>query len=161
MTLRRTGPPERKTPLVSRSELPRTRIRTHAEFRAHRPVITPAERHARDAVTARAQGRCEGCGRHGQTEWSHRIARGRGGIWCPSNGIALCGSLAAVLSGGGDNTCHHFCHDQPAMARSVGWIVRTNADPSTVPALLHGRGWTLLTADGLYVPAPEPTERTA
>lgn len=76
------------------------------------------------------------------TDWSHRLARGRLGGWTAQNGLALC------------TPCHRWCHDQPVMARSVGWVVRTNTDPLTVPALLHGLGWTYLTADGGYLPVP-------
>lgn len=161
MALRRTGPPERKTPLVNHTPLtsstplsrstplPRSRIRTLTEVRASRRPVSREEREARRLVRERSGGGCEGCPAAVSTDWSHRVARSRGGEWAAHNGLALC------------RRCHQFCHDQPEMARSVGWVVRTGTDSSTVPALLHGRGWTYLTADGCYRPAAPPTEGDA
>lgn len=165
MTLRRGSGLTRytelaRTPLDRASELTRStplartaRIRTHAEFRAARPTISRDEREARRLVRERADGRCEGCGRHGPTEWAHRVRRGPG-AWCASNGLALCGFTSGLPVRPGVLSCHEWSHSFVIEARSVGWTLRTNTDPLTVPALLHGRGLTYLTADGDYRPAP-------
>lgn len=158
MTLRRTGPPERRTPLVNRTPLtsttplsrstplPRSRVRTLAEVRASRPTVSREEREARKLLAARSGGTCEGCGRAPATDYAHRVGKAQGGPWCPANALALC------------RRCHEWSHGTPTEARSVGWLLRSTDDPATFPALLHGRGLNLLTADGGYRPAAPPTE---
>lgn len=129
-------------PLARSAPLARTSpLRTHAEFRAaYRPVVTVEERTARDVVRARSAGLCEGCGRAPATDYAHRVGRAQGGPWCPANALALC------------RLCHAWSHDQPVMARSVGWLLRSTDDPLTFPVLLP-RGLVLLGTDGVYLPA--------
>jgi hypothetical protein len=131
--------PLRRTPLTSASTL------TRKPFVAKPATRSVEETHARALVWARALGSCEGCGRVGPLDWSHRKARSQGGAWCPSNGLAMCRDE------------HRWCHENPAMARSVGWMVRRNEDPAAIPALLHGIGWVRLTADGLIIPIERTT----
>lgn len=136
----------RKSPLTRYTELARTgplpRVRTLAEVRASRPTISRDERDARAVVRARAAGLCEGCQRAPATDYAHRVGRAQGGPWCPANALHLC------------RPCHGWCHANPAEARTFGWLLRSTDNPLTSPALLYGRGWTYLTVDGLYVPAP-------
>ncbi len=144
--MKRGSPLSRYTPLVSSVPLARTgRLRTLAEFRAHRPVITPEERRARGIVRARAEGLCEGCRREEATDYAHRVGRAQGGIWCPSNALHL------------GVACHRWSHTEPIMARSVGWLLRSTDDPATFPALLPVVGLVLLTPDGSTVPVDRST----
>lgn len=63
--MKRSGPPERKTPLTSTTPLsrstplPRPRVRTLAEVRASRPTVSREEREARRLVRERSEGTCE------------------------------------------------------------------------------------------------------
>lgn len=80
---------------------------------------------------------CEACGTTRGVQWSHRIARSRGGTWAPSNGVALC-----LVE-------HGWAHSFPDTARRLGWHVRTGLDPREVPVWL-ARPWPgfwLLTDD--------------
>ena len=65
----------------------RTRLRpVSARMRA----TLPAKRAMRDAVLARAKGRCEGCGIGALLEVHHRVKRSAGGQDEAQNGVALC-----------------------------------------------------------------------
>lgn len=106
-----------------------------------RPPVSPEERLARKLVRARSGDVCEGCGQARATNWSHRIAKGQGGPWCPSNGLHLCGS--------GTTGCHGFIEDEPTVARDQrGWRLKPTDDPLTSPALHWLHGWVLLDPDG-------------
>jgi hypothetical protein len=98
---------------------------------------------ARRIVVERAGGRCELCPAVG-SEWSHRVARGRGGMWAPSNGLWLC------------HGCHAKCHAQPDTARAHGWHLSTGTDPLEAPAYITPghlwRSWWRLDDEGLYLP---------
>ena len=100
---------------------------------------TYPEQEGRDIVTRRAGYRCEYCGKPG-SDWSHRISRGRGGQWQPSNGLLLCAD------------CHRRAHANPSWAYEEGIFVRTNATPSLVPVRYltryKGRRWVLLDDEG-------------
>lgn len=112
-------------------------------------------------VRARAYGRCEGCGRSGDSQTHHRITRGVGGVQGaaydvsnnPSNGLRLCVE----------------CHDRTLDAEDVreciamGWVIerRSGAASREVPALIHtvnGYGWWYLLPDGGYRWADIPPE---
>ena len=101
------------------------------------------EARARAIVRDRSGGRCELCPAPG-AEWSHRIARSRGGAWTPSNGLWLCG------------ICHRKCHAAPDTARANGWHLPTGTDPLDAPARIQPghlwHGWWLLDDEGLYIP---------
>lgn len=99
------------------------------------------EKRARQLVKERASGvsggpMCEGCLTSRAHEWCHRIARGRGGLWCPSNGLALC------------RFHHSWQHAHPVEAEAMGWTVPTRTDPATVPAWTARWGLVYLLPDG-------------
>lgn len=79
---------------------------------------------SRDAVKARAMGRCERCGMQG-SHWHHRRSRSiRDAIThSPVNGVWLC------------STDHVFVHANPRQAREEGFIVSRYDDPRKVPFL--------------------------
>lgn len=115
---------------------------------AQRGPWTEAE--GRRLVTARASQNldgvptCELCGDPHALEWAHRISRGRGGDWSPSNGVLLC------------RTGHRWAHANPTIAGRLGLEVPTWAVPSEVPVWLPRPwpGWWLLqNVDALLVPA--------
>jgi hypothetical protein len=109
----------------------------------------------KDAVRARAAGRCECCGINavtGNTAYHHRRAKGMGGsrdsaTHTPQNVVLVCGR---------DNKsgCHGDIHGHPFEAREAGWTVRQGADPARVPVLLHD-GRTAFLAAGHYSVLPE------
>lgn len=150
--LRRGKPPQartaltRKTPLVDRSGGPK-----RTPFRPSKPTVTAAERSARKVVTARADGCCEGCGRPGPTDYSHRIGAGVGGPWHPANALAL------------DRACHQWLHANPTKARlQRGWRLQSTDNFLTFPAWVYGLGWVLIDEAGEYVPVRDiPEEITA
>jgi hypothetical protein len=84
---------------------------------------------------------CEGCGQAAASNWSHRIGRGVGGLWAPSNGLHLCGS--------GTTGCHGYIGAEPTLARDErGWRLESHEVPAEVPALHWLHGWVLLDDDG-------------
>lgn len=151
--MKRRKPLDRRTPLTpgepleARSGLRRaTPLRPVSPSLSRGPVkprcaeVTAAEREARRVVTARSGGLCEGCGQAAATDWSHRIGRGVGGPWCPSNGLHLC------------RACHGVVGERPVFARDwLGWRLESTDDPGSCPALLARFGWVLLGVDGSVV----------
>jgi hypothetical protein len=131
--------PLRRTPLVSVSALARS------PFVAKPAKRSPEENRAKTALRRRSGGRCEGCGRAEATDAAHRLARSQGGLWHVVNLLHL------------DRPCHRWQHDNPEMARSVGWTVRRGQNPATTPALLHAVGLVLLGADGSLTPIERTT----
>lgn len=141
----------RHTPLRSSTPLERTsRLRSSGPIKAKRRAASDAELHARLLVTARSRGLCElrlptvCTGR--ATDWSHRIARGRGGRWTASDGLAACRS------------CHSAITDtqgQRARYERWGFVCRTNAITTEVPVLLACRQWVLLDDEGGMVEVGE------
>jgi len=114
--------------------------------------VTAEERRGRRLVRLRSEGWCEirlpGCGNAG-SEWSHRIARGRGGSWDASNGLAACRS------------CHHLITDTQghrAEYERLGYLVRTGLDTTSIPVRLYGDRWVLLTDTGEFVPIRDCTK---
>lgn len=127
--------PMRRTPLRSRRAAPR---RKDPAFEGHG---APWQQ-VRAAVYARSRGFCEACGGDvaGGFEAHHRLTR-RLGPDCPCNVLALCPA------------CHHAgVHGHPERSLEQGRILsrHSTAAPSTVPVLVHGRGWVRLTCDGNY-----------
>ncbi len=107
------------------------------------------EASARAIVKARSGGRCEACGEPG-TDWSHRISRGRQGLWLPSNGLWL------------DRRCHSWLHQELLLAEVCGWQLTTGERPSDVPAWLRSpylAGWHKLDDEGGYEPLWEREDR--
>lgn len=139
-------PLKRSTPLRSRTQLTRS---TPAQRATHltrvavarrRARVTPEERHARKVVKARAEGRCEGCGKHGPTDYSHRVGEGVGGPWAPSNAMALC-----------RYPCHNDLHRYPLEARTKGWYLRSHENFRTIPVRHAWLGRVLLLDDGTTI----------
>lgn len=90
---------------------------------------TPEEVRCREAVAARSEGLCEGCGHPTGLEKAHRVARSQGGAWQASNILDLC------------HTCHHVDgHANPTAAYANGRHLRRGSDPTTEPVLLWKRG---------------------
>jgi hypothetical protein len=123
----------------------------------------------RDVVRARVAaltGACEICRIRPGESWSHRVARGRGGTWAPTNGLWTCGD--------GTRLCHGWLTANPTWAAAGGWCVSTGSiGPEATPVYLRtiydppAGGWWLLDDAGLYlhhdpdlVPLPiDPAER--
>lgn len=95
----------------------------------------------REALYARAHGRCERCGcsldDHG-LEAHHRKLRSQGGGHDLAN-------LAAL-----DPTCHTWAHGHPIEARAGGWIVASGGNPETRAVVLHDGRTVRLTTEATY-----------
>lgn len=91
----------------------------------------------RALLAARSGSVCESCWAAPATDAHHRQRR-RNGLHTITNAIHLC------------RADHAHWHQHPADAREYGFIVPTWSDPATVPVLLGGSRWALLTADGAY-----------
>ncbi len=116
-------------------------VRSQRRRRQQRARTSPEERRARAVVTERSGGVCEGCSAARATDWSHRVAEGQGGPYCPSNGMHLC------------RACHAWLHANPTAARDErGWRLLSTDEPAEVPVLHAVHGWVLLTDDGCFVP---------
>jgi len=110
---------------------------------------TIAKKDCRDTTFARANGACEirveGWCQGRAREFQHRLPTGRGGLWVPSNGLAVCGH-------GNTDGCHGFIHQNPNVAVKNGWTIPTGIDPALKPALVwmwvHFQARALLDDDG-------------
>lgn len=114
----------------------------------------------RQAIIERDRFQCVRCGINTDTDgWpgyslQHRDNRGSGGTDDPrvnraGNGALMCGS--------GTTGCHGWTEDNETAAARMGWVVRSWADPTSVPMYVHGRGWVLLDhAGGLRMVAEPP-----
>ena len=109
---------------------------------------TISERQCRDTVTERSTGcevRVEGWCRGQAREFQHRLPVGRGGLFVPSNGLAVCGHGNLI-------GCHGFIHQHPKIAVEKGWTVETGADPALKPVEIwmwgHMQVRALLDDDG-------------
>jgi hypothetical protein len=101
----------------------------------------------REAIRKRDDGRCIICGAPA-TEIMHRVRRREGGH--ELSNLAL-----------GCRHCHATCHNQPAWARSKGFILSAVADVDTTrEPLWSWRGWVLLTEAGRFeVIAPRTAQK--
>lgn len=143
VVVKRSRMPQRTSPLRTKTPLERTsRLRSSGPIKAKRPRPSAAEKLARRLVDVRSEGYCElrlpGCAGIA-IDFSHRIARGRGGLWTASDGMASC------------RPCHMAITDtngKRAEYERLGLICRTGADTTQVPVRIHGRGFVLLTDDG-------------
>lgn len=119
----------------------RTAPAAKAKPAGRRSTGDSGEREARRIVAERSGGVCEMCGAARATNWHHRKNASQGGLWCPSNGLHLCGS--------GSTGDHGWVTEHPTQAHDDGgWVVWSHEDPAAVPVLVAGRGWVLLGADG-------------
>lgn len=107
----------------------------------------------RRLVYARSGGLCEVripgvCLGRGMS-WHHRKNRSQGGTWAPSNGLHTCGDGTTGCHGALTNT-----NGRAEEFRAAGWIVPSYQDPTTVPVLIPGLFFVLLSDDGSYVEIP-------
>lgn len=99
----------------------------------------------REAVYARDGYGCLRCGvRSSYQPYSvhHRLPRSRGG----RDGLAN----LALLHGDGVQGCHGEIESDRAQAYLDGWLIRTGADPATIP-MKTWNGWRHLTDDGRVI----------
>lgn len=133
--------PERKKPLERSAPQGKPKPGTPRK-RPSRPSVTAEERTCRETVANRSEGICEKCGAPGGLEKAHRVGRGQGGQWNPSNILDLC------------HDCHHGNHGAPQVAYDHGWHLRGHiTDTASVPVLLRkgwSVGWALLDDRGGY-----------
>ena len=87
----------------------------------------------REAVRARARGRCDCCGAALPEVWDahHRQLRSRGGQDTLENLVALI------------HEHHMYFHAHPDEATRKGLMVHSWEDPGKVPVLRHGDNWQL------------------
>lgn len=101
--------------------------------------MTEAE--SRRIVYERSGRRCEMC-RRPATDYAHRIGRGQGGLWVPSNACDLC------------HACHMWATGEPRLAALGGWRIETGEYPADVAAWLSPvqwwPGWWRLDDAGCY-----------
>lgn len=154
--MKRSGPPQRKTPLKAKKPMDRGRSQLQRGLRdldaaaerangprSRAPVKdtgpTPAQK---AAVWDRDGNRCQWCGRRDVSQIHHRLPRGRGGDNRLSNLIVLCGS--------GTTGCHGRVEHNRALAYDHGLLVKTGVDPAEQVVLTY-RGWGYLTDDGTWL----------
>jgi hypothetical protein len=136
--VKRGGPLRRLTPLrTKRLSL------TRSVIKATRAKVTPAERHARKAVKARSNGRCELGPDHPATDMHHRRNRSQGGLWTPENLLHICRGH------------HQHITTHPQAAIEQGWTVPSHRDPADVPCWLAGWGYSFLNPDGSITESEE------
>lgn len=159
--MKRSGPPERKTPLKATSGLRRStpmqqkagREQPEARKSAPRSVSGPVGP-AADVVAAvveRERESCLICGYGvGPNErgrrWSihHRLRRSQGVDHSIFNLVLLCGG--SELDG-----CHQRVHAEPEASRQGGWLLRRRQHPLAIPVLIPLENRLVyLGADGLY-----------
>ena len=82
----------------------------------------------RRLIRQRSWGICERCGRKPASEAAHRVGRGVGGKWDPSNLLDLC------------HDCHAGNHHEPARAYREGFHLQAHQSPLDEPVTLVVRG---------------------
>jgi hypothetical protein len=110
---------------------------------------TISEEQCRTTVKERSDGACEvriaGVCQGRAREFQHRFPSGRGGLFVPSNGLAVCGH-------GNTDGCHGYIHRNPNAAVEKGWTIPTGLDPALVAAEVwmwgHLQAFALLDDDG-------------
>ncbi|WP_280420058.1 HNH endonuclease [Nocardia carnea] len=102
-----------------------------------------SESTGRSIVNERCWGRCERCGRPGQTTIHHRRKKGQGGLWAPSNLLALCGH--------GTAGCHGWVEANPTAAHEAGlWLFYSEIATEVRVPLWWWPDPVRLTDDGSY-----------
>lgn len=147
--MKRGKPLQRRTPLA-RGTKPLARPRAPQPRKMRR---SPMDKTLRAAVYARSGGRCDACGTYlPEDAWQahHRQLRGMGN----GRGADSLGNLVALHA-----VCHRWVHDNPADARTHGFIVPSWANPDETPVHLHRDGrWALPGAR--WTPTNPPNEGT-
>lgn len=118
----------KRTPPVPKTQRGRDPRPARKPLKNKPPKVSAEERATRKLVEARSDGFCEKCGTPGATDKAHRVSRGVGGGWEPSNILDLC------------NPCHRYNHQNPTTAYNGGWHLRTGSTPHTSPVYLHHEG---------------------
>ncbi len=113
-------------------------------------MTTPkfSEHQGRKVVHTRAGGRCEiaiddVCSGEPDTV-HHRVKKGQGGLWSPSNLLVACGS--------GTTGCHGFVEAHPSWAKTEGLWLLSDMDPLVEPVHMRWEGlrsWWRLDDEGL------------
>jgi hypothetical protein len=107
-----------------------------------------AEDRGRAIVKERADGRCEAAidyvcyGSHDTTH--HRLKKGQGGSWAPSNLLGVCGD--------GTVGCHGYIEANPSWAMEEGLWVRSTSNPRDVSVHMrwaNQKSWWFLDDEGL------------
>lgn len=134
--MKRSKPLTRKTPLAQGKPLvrktPLSRGTTAPRQRPLRRPKMPSE--IREAVVARAAGRCDYCGRPmpaGVEDAHHRKLRTRGGKDTIENLVAV------------HHHCHMWIHEHPADSTTLGFMVSSWNDEEEIPVFLHQRKFHL------------------
>lgn len=159
--MKRSGPPERKTPLTATTGLRRStqmqqkagREQPEARKGAPRSVSGPVGP-AADVVAAvveRERESCLICGYGvGPNErgrrWSihHRLRRAQGTDHSIQNLVLLCGGSEV-------DGCHQVVHANPDESRDGGWLLKGRMEPLAIPVLIPLENRLVyLGADGLY-----------
>lgn len=159
--MKRSGPPERKTPLKATTGLRRStpmqekagREQPEARKSASRKVRIPVGPSADvvAAVVERERESCLICGygvgpNERGTRWSihHRLRRGQQVQHTVQNCILLCGGSEA-------DGCHQVVHANPAASREGGWLLKGRMEPLAIPVLIPLENRLVyLGADGMY-----------
>lgn len=114
------------------------------------PVVANpfTEKEARRIVTERAMGICELAIDHvclgRMASVHHRVKRGQGGKWCPSNLLAACGD--------GTRGCHGYVEAHPDWAKTKGFWCTPDQDTTDTPAhmrWMNERSWWRLDDEGM------------
>jgi hypothetical protein len=141
--LQRTGEIARTSPLRTKTPLERTsRLPSSGPIKAKRPRQSAEEKGAKRLVRTRSEGWCEiqlPCCVGRAFDFSHRIAKGRGGKWLASNGLDACRWCHTAIT---NTTGLRIVYER------FGFIVQTGADTTSVPVWLPNRGLVLLADDG-------------
>lgn len=98
----------------------------------------------RSLVWSRARGYCEKCGKVLSDNWAlhHRKLRSRGGLDTADNLLAL------------HHECHNLAtnsiHNNPKIAKEMGYMVSSWDNPAEIPLLLPNGDIVTLTEEGTY-----------
>ncbi len=99
------------------------------------------ERKCRQLVYERSEQFCERCCRNGPyLSVHHRLKKGQGGKWTPTNCVLLCGT--------GTSGCHQFCEEYPNAAEVEGFHVRPWNNPDDIAVHWRKQKWVKLLDDG-------------
>jgi 5-methylcytosine-specific restriction protein A len=146
----------RRTPLVAKKQLQRRTAMARTVGKQRKQRDTGPTQATKVLLWARANGRCELCGRdleHGfPFSRHHRRPRGSGGStvsWINdvTNLLLLCGSATTP------DGCHLLVEKHRDHAKALGWLIPYSSPytPAELPVSLEpGRGLVYLTADGGY-----------
>ena len=113
----------------------------------------------RERVYARANGRCEVCGKYAPgADIHHRRIRGMGGTKDPN--VHNIEGLIAVCGWGNTSGCHGDIHGNAAYAKAMGWLIsRFTPYPAEEVPVRMWDGMFLLSTDGTRERVTSPEVR--